>query len=129
LKPMQDINSNDPELNGKFLGTITADFIKVCDQLKEAAYQMNSRSISKYPVFILCREIQPIGVLLHSRVTEDLEWNYFFAMGEEFVERGILSEAGFENFAASFKDPDEFCCLFVVSPDFTNFVFLPYPED
>ena len=126
---MQDTFGNDPELNGKFLGTITADFVKVCDELKEAAYQMTSRSISKYPVFILCRENQPIGVLLHGREESGTDWNYSFAMAEEFVQRGILSEAGFENFCASFKDSDEFCCLFVVSPDFTNFVFLPYPED
>jgi hypothetical protein len=126
---MHDAIQNDPELNGKFLGTITSDFVKVCDELKEAAYQMTSREISKYPVFILCREIQPIGSLLHRREEQNLDWNYSFAMGEEFLHRGILSEAGFENFAASFKDPNEFCCLFVVSPDFTNFVFLPYPED
>ena len=27
------------------------------------------------------------------------------------------------------KDPDEFCCLFVVDQQFTNFVFIPFPED
>ncbi len=126
---MQDIIANDPELNGKFLGTISADFVKVCDQLKEAAYQMVSRNISKFPVFVLCREAQPIGILLHSREEEGLEWNYSFAMAEEFVLRGILSEEGYQNLSATFKDSEEFCCLFVVSPDFTNFVFLPYPED
>ena len=126
---MQEFTGNDPELNGKFLGTITSDFVKVCDELKEAAYQMTSRSISKYPVFVLCREPQPIGVMLHGREESDLDWNYSFAMAEEFVQRGILSEAGFENFCGSFKNPEEFCCLFVMSPDFTNFVFLPYPED
>jgi hypothetical protein len=126
---MQDISANDPELNGKFLGTISADFVKVCDQLKEAAYQMVSRNISKFPVFVLCKEIQPIGILLHSREDEGLEWNYSFAMAEEFVLRGILSDEGYENLSGTFKDSEEFCCLFVVSPDFTNFVFLPYPED
>ena len=126
---MSDFSQNDPELNGKFLGTISSDFVKICDEIKEASYQLTSRSISKYPVFVICRESQSIGVLLHGRDEQNLDWNYYFSMGEEFVQRGILSEAGFENFCASFKDPEEFCCLFVVSPDFTNFVFLPYPED
>lgn len=126
---MQDFSQNDPELNGKFLGTITADFVKVCDDLKEAASQLTARNISRYPVFVLCREMQPIGELLISSAQQGSGWNYFFSMGEEFLQRGLLSESGFENFAASFKDPDEFCCLFVVSPDFTSFVFLPYPED
>jgi hypothetical protein len=126
---MQDFSQNDPELNGKFLGTITADFVKVCDELKEAAYQLTSRNISRFPVFVLCRENQPIGELLHAREESGTGWNYYFSMGEEFLQRGLLSEAGFEIFCANFKDSNEFCCLFVVSPEFTNFVFLPYPED
>ena len=30
-------NFNDPELSGKYLGTITKDFVVVCDTLLEAA--------------------------------------------------------------------------------------------
>ena len=32
-------------------------------------------------------------------------------------------------FKEIYKDPDEFCCLFVIDKDFTNFIFIPYPED
>jgi hypothetical protein len=124
-----DLTANDPELNGKFLGTITADFIKISDQLKEASYQIRSRKISSYPVFVLCRQAQPIGGLLYERNAEQLDWNYYLAMAEEFVGRGIIEAEGFEQFTAAYKDPEEFCCLFVVDPDFTNFVFIPYPED
>ena len=31
--------------------------------------------------------------------------------------------------AFTYKDADEFCCLFVLDKEFTNFVFVPYPED
>ena len=34
-----------------------------------------------------------------------------------------------ESFVEAYKDPDEFCCLFVVDKEFTRFVFIPYPED
>lgn len=121
--------ANDPELNGKFLGTITSDFIKVADQLKEAAYQMKSRNISEFPVFILCRNEQPIGQMLYNRFADNLEWNYYFAMVEEFVQRNIMDMEGYQAFVQTFKNIDEFCCLFVVDPEFTNFVFVPYPED
>ena len=40
---------NDPELSGKYLGTITQDFVLVCNTIKEAAYQMRKREISDYP--------------------------------------------------------------------------------
>ena len=124
-----DLTANDPELNVKFLGTITSDFIKISDQLKEAAYQLKSRNISEYPVFVMCRSIQPIGQLLYDSVSQDLDWNYFFAMVEEFVQRGIMDLEGYQAFTQTFKDSDEFCCLFVVDEEFTNFVFIPYPED
>jgi hypothetical protein len=124
-----DLTANDPELNGKFLGVITSDFIKVSDQLKEAAYLMKSRKISEHPIFVMCRQPQPIGSLLYQKDTDDLSWNYYFSMAEEFIQRGIIGEDGFQEFASAYKDPEEFCCLFVVDPEFTNFVFVPYPED
>ena len=124
-----DNTANDPELNGKFLGTITSDFIKVADQLKEAAYQLKTRNLSEFPVFVMCRQVQPIGSLLFDKLEENLEWNYYFAMAEEFVQRGILSMEGYQSFTETYKNPDEFSCLFVVDPGFTNFVFVPYPED
>jgi hypothetical protein len=34
-----------------------------------------------------------------------------------------------DDFIATYKDPEEFCCLFVVDKEFTSFVFIPYPED
>jgi hypothetical protein len=125
-----DITANDPELNGKFLGTITSDFVKVADQIKEASYQMRSRKISEHPVFVLCRDRQRIGALLYDKLEENLEWNYFISMAEEFVQRGLLPEGEeFSAFTSTYKDPEEFCCLFVVDPEFTHFVFIPYPED
>lgn len=55
---------NDPELNGKYLGTISGDFVKVADTLKEASYQIRVRGFSDYPIFPVCKEEQPIGQLL-----------------------------------------------------------------
>ena len=54
---------NDPELNGKYLGTISSDFIKISDVLKEAAYQVKSRGFSDFPIFPISKEMQPIGKL------------------------------------------------------------------
>lgn len=125
-----DVSANDPELNGKFLGTITSDFIKVADQLKEAAYQMKSRKISDFPVFVMCKERQPIGALLYDKLEENLTWNYFISMAEEFSQRGLLPVGeDFATFTSTYKDSEEFCCLFVVDPEFTHFVYIPYPED
>ena len=34
-----------------------------------------------------------------------------------------------EDFQQTYKDADEYCCLFVLDEEFTNFVYVPYPED
>jgi hypothetical protein len=121
---------NDPELNGKYLGTITKDFIIVSDTLKEASYQMRKRNISGFPIFPISKIEIPIGTLLIGRQeAEGNSWNYYISMLDEFVQRQLIAEDKTPDFQNAYKNPDEFCCLFVVDADFTNFVFIPYPED
>ncbi|SHO60878.1 MULTISPECIES: hypothetical protein [Algoriphagus] len=120
---------NDPELNGKYLGTISSDFIKISDVLKEAAYQIKSRGFSDYPIFPISKEMQPIGKIFLGKAEKNLEWNYFITYVDEFVQRKLISEESLEEFKKSYKDPDEFCCLFVMDGAFTSFVYIPYPEE
>lgn len=120
---------NDPELNGKYLGTISSDFVKISDVLKEAAYQVKSRGFSDFPIFPISKEMQPIGKLFLGKVEKNLEWNYFITYVDEFVQRTLIAEDALEDFKKAFKDPDEFCCLFVMDGAFTSFVYIPYPEE
>jgi len=122
-------NENDPELNGKYLGTISSDFIKMSDNLKEAAYQVRQRKFSEYPIFPISKEEQPIGQLFLSRKEKAIDWNYYITYLDEFIQRKLIKEEGVEQFKASYKDPDEFCCLFVVDEEFTKFLYIPYPEE
>jgi hypothetical protein len=48
---------------------------------------------------------------------------------DEFVQRGFIDADKQDQFKEAYKEPDEFCCLFVIDKEFTNFVFIPYPED
>ena len=120
---------NDPELNGKYLGTITRDFAIVADTLKEASYQIRKREISKFPIFIFSKQLVPLGSLLLRADEAALEWHVFVSYLSNFVEQSVISEEKVADFQVAYKDPDEFCCLFVVDEEFTNFVFVPYPED
>ncbi|GAB3868046.1 hypothetical protein GCM10028824_11850 [Hymenobacter segetis] len=120
---------NDPELNGKYLGTITKDFVKVCDTLAEASSQIRKGDFSQYPIFVFAKQEVPLGGLLVNADELNLEWHVFASYLELFVQQGIIDEGGIEAFKATYKDADEFCCLFVLDEEFTNFVFVPYPED
>jgi hypothetical protein len=119
---------NDPELSGKYLGTISQDFVKVSDTLKEASYQIRKAGFD-YPVFPICKEVQPIGQLLIAGTMVDTTWNYYASFLDEFVQRELVANDKVEDFKKAYKDPDEFCCLFVVDKEFTNFVYIPFPED
>lgn len=120
--------NNDPELSGKYLGTISQDFVKVSDTLKEASYQIRKAGFA-YPIFAISRERIPIGQLLIGQHELSLDWNYYASFLDEFLQRELVDKKKEQDFVQAYKDPDEFCCLFVVDQDFTRFVFIPYPED
>ncbi len=121
--------TNDPELSGKYLGTISQDFVKVADALKEASYQIR-KSGFEFPVFTLCKENQSIGqLLIQQGDVSGTSWNYYASFLDEFVQRELVAKDMENDFKATYKDPDEYCCLFVVDTEFTNFVYIPYPED
>jgi hypothetical protein len=121
--------SNDPELNGKYLGTVSQDFVKIADSIKEASYQIRKRGFSDHPVFIIAKTEIPIGKLLFKKDEIDTIWNYYVTYVDEFVERKIIEKEKLGLFKEAYKNPEEFCCLFVIDEDFTNFVYIPYPED
>jgi len=118
---------NDPELDPKYLGKISSDFVKVSEPLREASYAIRKNDFSSYPVFPMCQIVQPIGQLLMEQGQAENDWNYFASFMEEFVQRGLIADE--QIFKQNFKDPDEFCCLFVIDEQFTNFVFVPFPID
>jgi len=118
---------NDPELNGKYLGTITKDFVIVADTLKEAAYQVKKQGFSDFPIFPISKTDNPIGQLLIAKKEMATDWNYNITYLDEFVQRKLVDKE--DEFKAAYKNPDEFCCLFVIDDEFTNFLFIPYPED
>ncbi len=125
---MEPVNQgNDPELDGKFLGTISQDFVIVADSLKEASYQIRKRGFSEYPIFPVCKTPQELGALLIDKSEVATQWYYYATFLDEFVQRKLMDRP--EDFIEKYKDPEEFCCLFVVDPDFTNFLYIPYPED
>ncbi len=119
---------NDPELNGKYLGTISQDFVKVADTLKEASYQIRTAGF-EFPIFPISKSELPVGQLLIPKQPLNLIWNYNASFLNEFVQRELVAVEKEEEFKKNYKDPDEFCCLFVVDNEFTNFVFIPFPED
>jgi phage pi2 protein 07 len=123
-------DANSPELNRKLMGYISEDFIRVSDQLKEASYQIRKRGFSDYPIFVVSNsgDIE-LGALLFASTELTNRYTYRASMMQEFVDRKLIGEESEEAFKESYKDPEEYCCLFALIGDFSGFVFVPYPED
>ena len=118
---------NDPELDPKFLGSISSDFVKVSESLKEASYQIRKRGFSEFPIFPVSDTQIPIGSLLYEPHVMENKLHYYASYMEEFLERGLIEKE--TEFKSIYKPADEFCCLFVIRQEFTNFLFIPYPVD
>ena len=121
--------TNDPELDGKNLGTISQDFVKIADNIKEASYQIRKRGFSDFPIFPTAKEKISIGQLLYEKESFNTKWNYYASFLDEFIQQRLINEDKVDSFKEAYKNPDEFCCLFVVDAEFTKFIFIPYPED
>jgi hypothetical protein len=121
---------NSPDLNGKYLGLISADFAIVAESLKEASYQIKKRGFSDFPIFVSSQRPIEIGQkLIGVGELNSNKWNYHASILEEFVQRNLISSENVELFIQNYNDIEEFCCLFVVDGQFTNFVFIPFPEE
>lgn len=120
---------NDLELDGKYLGTISKDFVIVSESIKEASYQVRKQGFSDYPIFPISKNDVSIGQVLIAKQDAAIEWNYNITYIDEFVQRNIVAEDKLDDFKKIYKDPDEFCCLFVMDGVFTSFLFIPYPVD
>jgi len=70
-----------------------------------------------------------MGPVLIAKEELATTWNYYASYLELFVEQNLVQPEKVEEFKAVYKDPDEFCCLFVVDGKFNNFLFIPYPVD
>lgn len=122
-------DANSPEVNRRLLGLISQDFVKISDQLKEASYQIRKRGFSENPIFVAVQNNLDLGVLLIAQNELDNEWSYRASFLDEFTQRGLVGPEAVEMFKENYRNPDEYCCLFVIQGDFAGFVFIPFPED
>lgn len=122
-------DANSPEINRKLMGKVSSDFLKVADHMKESSYQIRKRGFSKYPVFVLAENEIDLGALLFDKPDFQTVYQYRANFLEDFISRGMIGEESRELFIENYKDPEEYCCLFVIDGDFAGFIYLPYPVD
>lgn len=119
---------NELSLNGEYLGMLSADFVKVAGRLKEASYLIRKQGGYDSPIFLISKVPIAVGALLIEKGEADNHWGYYAAYLDVLIQCRLVDERRATAFQNTYKNPDEFCCLLVVDTDFTNFVYMPYPE-
>jgi hypothetical protein len=96
------------------------------ESIREVAVEIMVEGLSNYPIFIAHRHELKLGELILDRHDLHTEWSIHASTLEEFVEKGVIKEILKDRFIKTYKNPNDYMCLFVVVPEGANFVFYPY---
>ncbi|MDB5062801.1 MAG: hypothetical protein JWP67_2644 [Mucilaginibacter sp.] len=96
------------------------------ESIHEVAVEIMAEGISASPIFIAHQHELKLGEVILDRNELNTEWSVHASTIEEFVERGIIKKELKERFLNTYKNPNDFMCVFVVVPEGANFVYYPY---
>lgn len=117
------------QLNPLVLESIQNDVAQVGDSLKVIAERVITEGISEFPVFIASQEWVDLGKPIFDRDSVQLNWFFSASILEDFVRRDIVKTDKVKGFKQTYGDPLERACVFVVTPEVQQFVFVPYDVD
>jgi hypothetical protein len=98
------------------------------DSIHEVAVEIMVEGLSSYPIFIAHQHELKLGEVILDRNDLNSEWSIHASTLEEFTERGVIKPELKERFISSYKNPNDFMCVFVVVPEGANFVYVPYAK-
>lgn len=116
-------------INPLILESIQNDVAQVGDSLKLIAERVISEGISEYPVFIAAQDWVDLGKPIFDRDSVQLNWFFNASILEDFVSKDIVKTDKVKGFKAAYGDPLERACIFVVTPELQQFIFVPYDVD
>jgi hypothetical protein len=94
--------------------------------LREASRTIIDQDVSLYPIFIFHATDLELGIELAKAENVSGNWSVNASTLEEFVAKRLIEDARIDSFKDTFKDPDEFFCLFVVADEQSaQFIFVP----
>ena len=98
------------------------------ESIHEVAIEIMLEGLSSYPIFVAHQHELKLGELILDRHDLNSDWSIHASTIEEFTERGIIKPELKDRFINSYKNPNDFMCVFVVVPEGANFVYVPYKK-
>lgn len=130
MNPEELLNEHNNEENKKEtpLLSLKKDLKLYSESLHEVAVEIMVEGLSRYPIFIAHQHEVKLGEPILDRYDLNTEWSIHASTMEEFIERGIIKKELEQRFIKSYKNPDDFMCVFVIVPEGANFVYYPYEK-
>jgi len=129
MQPEELLNDPNNEKKDSPLVSLEVDLKFFNESIREVAIEIMVEGLSKYPIFIAHQHELALGEVILDRHDINSEWSIHASTLEEFMERGVIKKELKERFIDTYKSPDKYMCVFVVTPDGANFVFFPYVKD
>jgi hypothetical protein len=98
------------------------------ESIREVAVEIMVEGLSSYPIFVAHQHELKLGELILDRHDLNSDWSIHASTLEEFTERGVIKPELKDRFINSYKNPNDFMCVFVVVPEGANFVYVPYKK-
>ena len=121
----EERNSEQSKKDSPLL-SLEADLKLFKESIREVAVEIMIEGLTKYPIFIAHQHELALGEVILDRRDLNTEWSIHASTLEEFEERGVIKKELKERFIKSYKNPNDFMCVFVVVPEGANFVYYPY---
>ena len=122
-------NSSEEKKPESPLVSLEKDLKLYSDSIQEVAVEIMVEGLSRYPIFVAHQHEVKLGEVILDREELNTEWTVQASTLEEFVEKGIIKPVLKERFIKSYKNPNEYMCMFVIVPEGANFVYYPYQHE
>lgn len=124
----QEPEQDKPETTKSPLISLEKDLELYAESIREISGEIMMEGLSTNPIFLAHQHVVNIGEIILDRTELNTDWTIQASTVEEFVEKGIITPEKKALFLKNYKKPEEYMCLFVVTPEGANFVFYPYKK-
>ena len=129
MEPEELLNENNGKDKQSPLLSLEIDLKLFNESIREVAIEIMVEGLSLYPIFIAHQHEVAVGELILDKEDVNSDWSINASTLEEFIERGIVKKELKQRFIDTYKKPEDFMCVFVITPEGANFVFFPYVKD
>jgi hypothetical protein len=110
----------------KLIENLKVDLKIYNEMIQEVSSDMIAESFTQYPIFIATEHEVKMGELILEKDDHAATFSIYATTLEEMVERKLVLETKKADFIKTYKDPEKFMCVMLLTATIASFVFVPY---